>query len=254
MWLVFKNAMEKVQLWNFFTYYKLSPRLQGIIRHDHIFPIISLIRQFWFFRHVDKHVILRRDNRCTHWDALIEIHWRAIISVVQTCSPMKVLCVAEKPSIAKSITQILSGGQFTTVRRIRRDAFWWPDASIIQHNTQTNFIKNYEFDYPQTQSFFVVTAVAGHLTSYDFDEAHRKWTSCEPFSLFDAHVEVQVASDKKSIEQNLLTRARTSDMLMIWTDCDREGEHIGMEIARVCRKAKSNIHIKRARFSAIIAQ
>lgn len=28
---------------------------------------------------------------------------------------VKWLCVAEKPSIAKSITQILSGGQFTTV-------------------------------------------------------------------------------------------------------------------------------------------
>lgn len=43
-------------------------------------------------------------------------------------------------------------------------------------------------------------------------------------------------------------------MLMIWTDCDREGEHIGKEIANVCRKAKRNIIVKRARFSAIIAQ
>lgn len=30
---------------------------------------------------------------------------------------MRVLCVAEKPSIAKSISQILSGGQFTTVSK-----------------------------------------------------------------------------------------------------------------------------------------
>ena len=29
---------------------------------------------------------------------------------------MKVLCVAEKPSISKSITQILSGGRFEAVR------------------------------------------------------------------------------------------------------------------------------------------
>jgi DNA topoisomerase IA len=28
---------------------------------------------------------------------------------------MRVLCVAEKPSISKSITQILSGGQFDNV-------------------------------------------------------------------------------------------------------------------------------------------
>jgi DNA topoisomerase-3 len=41
---------------------------------------------------------------------------------------------------------------------------------------------------------------------------------------------------------------------MIWTDCDREGENIGAEIAKVCRKANPNIVVKRARFSAIIAQ
>lgn len=29
---------------------------------------------------------------------------------------VKYLCVAEKPSISKSITQILSGGQFNSVR------------------------------------------------------------------------------------------------------------------------------------------
>jgi len=123
-----------------------------------------------------------------------------------------------------------------------------------QHNTQTNYIKNYEFDYPQTRSFFVVTCVSGHITSHDFYDTHRKWNSCEPFELFDAPVEVQIPTDKKPIEQNLMTQARRSDLLMIWTDCDREGEHIGMEIVKVCRKAKPGIQVKRARFSAIIAQ
>ncbi|KAJ3510270.1 hypothetical protein NLJ89_g4776 [Agrocybe chaxingu] len=149
---------------------------------------------------------------------------------------MRVLCVAEKPSIAKSITQILSGGQFAT------------------HNTQSNFIKNYEFDYPQTRSFYTVTCVSGHLTSQDFYDTHRKWNSCDAFDLFDAPIETSIAPDKKAIERNLLAQARLSDMLMIWTDCDREGEHIGLEITRVCRQAKPNIQVKRARFSAIIAQ
>ena len=128
------------------------------------------------------------------------------------------------------------------------------DACFFKHNTQTNYIKNYEFDYPQTQSFFTVTCVSGHLTAIDFYETHRKWDACDSFDLFDAPVEIQVASDKKAIEQNLLTQARRVDVLMIWTDCDREGEHIGMEIAKVCRKAKPTIRIKRARFSAIIPQ
>ncbi|TFK44130.1 prokaryotic type I DNA topoisomerase [Crucibulum laeve] len=149
---------------------------------------------------------------------------------------MKVLCVAEKPSIAKSISQILSGGQFTT------------------SNTNSPYIKNYEFDYPQTNSTFTVTCVSGHLTSQDFYETHRKWNSCDAFELFDAPVETFIAKDKKAIEQNLKVQARRADVLMIWTDCDREGEHIGLEIVRVCREVKRNIIVKRARFSAIIAQ
>ena len=39
---------------------------------------------------------------------------------------------------------------------------------------------------------------------------------------------------------------------MIWTDCDREGEHIGYEIMNVCKRANPRIEILRARFSAII--
>jgi DNA topoisomerase-3 len=99
-----------------------------------------------------------------------------------------------------------------------------------------------------------MTSVIGHLTTQEFDEAHSKWHSCDPFTLFDAPVKFTIASNSEDIEKNLISEARRSDMLMVWTDCDREGEHIGWEIARVCRGAKRNIEVKRARFSAIIAQ
>ena len=59
--------------------------------------------------------------------------------------------------------------------------------------------------------------------------------------------------DMKKVERNLLNEARNADLLIIWTDCDREGEHIGSEVADVCRKANRRIVVKRARFSAIIA-
>ena len=49
-----------------------------------------------------------------------------------------------------------------------------------------------------------------------------------------------------------MREARTATHLMIWTDCDREGEFIGSMVAEVCRKANPNIIVKRARFSAII--
>lgn len=40
-------------------------------------------------------------------------------------------------------------------------------------------------------------------------------------------------------------------MLIIWTDCDREGENIGAEIVDVCKTANPNISVFRAKFSEI---
>lgn len=39
--------------------------------------------------------------------------------------------------------------------------------------------------------------------------------------------------------------------MVIWTDCDREGEDIGAEIVSVCQEVKPNIDVFRARFSEI---
>ncbi|SCV72038.1 BQ2448_4732 [Microbotryum intermedium] len=156
---------------------------------------------------------------------------------------VRYLSVAEKPSISKSITQILSGGRFTT--RNARHPQW---------------IKNYDFSYRLPQhgpgfTDFTVTAVAGHLMTSDFPEAFKNWRSCDPFTLFDAPIIHSVNSDanQKGIAANLAAEARNATHLMIWTDCDREGEHIGIEVATVCRKANPRIIVKRARFSAIIA-
>jgi DNA topoisomerase III len=89
---------------------------------------------------------------------------------------------------------------------------------------------------------------------HDFAQSHRKWNSCDPFELFDAPIIAEVTPDKKAIVENLKFEARKAHQLMIWTDCDREGEGIGAEIVKICRSAKPNIMVKRARFSAIIAQ
>lgn len=40
-------------------------------------------------------------------------------------------------------------------------------------------------------------------------------------------------------------------MLIIWTDCDREGEHIGSEIVEICRAVNPRLDIYRARYSAV---
>ncbi|KAG0700071.1 DNA topoisomerase 3 [Suillus ampliporus] len=149
---------------------------------------------------------------------------------------MHVLCVAEKPSIAHSISSIHSGGHLET------------------RATSNRFIKNFDFNYPQTNSHFTVTSVSGHLLAHDFLDEYRQWHSCDPITLFDAPIQTTVPADSKSIKRNLLTEAHTADTLMIWTDCDHEGENIGSEIVNVCRKLHPQITVKKARLSAIIPQ
>lgn len=148
-----------------------------------------------------------------------------------------------------------------------------PDRLTLQRNGPSPYNKNFDFNYQYTNSQFTVTSVSGHLMEHDFGEAHRKWHSCDPFELFDAPIETRVkkaslqlynshyyntktvpysSQESKGIERNLQAEARTAQKLMIWTDCDREGENIGDEVKKVCKKVNRNMQVVRARFSAII--
>jgi DNA topoisomerase IA len=57
--------------------------------------------------------------------------------------------------------------------------------------------------------------------------------------------------DKKLVASNIEAQARYASILFIWTDCDREGEHIGTEIRDIALKANPNMQVYRARFSNI---
>ena len=62
---------------------------------------------------------------------------------------------------------------------------------------------------------------------------------------------LMLRQDKKSIAKNLAEQAKYARLLVIWTDCDREGEHIGQEIVDAARKGNASIQIKRAKFSNV---
>ncbi|DAA73507.1 TPA_exp: DNA topoisomerase [Trichophyton benhamiae CBS 112371] len=89
-----------------------------------------------------------------------------------------------------------------------------------------------------------MTSVLGHLLSHEFEPRYKSWTSCDPSALFDAPIEVFVSSDSQPVADNIKRHARRADVLFIWTDCDREGEHIGTEIRSVA--AQSNQALGRA--------
>ena len=46
--------------------------------------------------------------------------------------------------------------------------------------------------------------------------------------------------------------SRSCDTLILWLDCDREGEAIGYEVIGVCQEGQRNLTILRAHFSALI--
>ncbi|PYH69766.1 DNA topoisomerase 3 [Aspergillus vadensis CBS 113365] len=148
----------------------------------------------------------------------------------------RVLCVAEKPAIAKAVAQHLSGGSFQTI--------------AIRGN---QYVKNYVFDFnfggPWGTCTVTMTSVIGHLTGLDFERQYRTWLSCPPSALFEAPVHESVADDKVAIAKNIQEQARRCKALFIWTDCDREGEHIGTEIRKQAKEGNARIVIKRARFS-----
>ncbi|EYE98103.1 DNA topoisomerase 3 [Aspergillus ruber CBS 135680] len=148
----------------------------------------------------------------------------------------RILCVAEKPAIAKAVAQHLSGGSFQTVP-IRGSPY----------------VKNYLFDFnfgnPWGTCSVTMTSVIGHLTALDFESHFRGWTSCPPSSLFEAPVQEFVSNDKKAVARNIEEQAARSRALFIWTDCDREGEHIGTEVRKEARRGNARILVKRARFS-----
>lgn len=50
---------------------------------------------------------------------------------------------------------------------------------------------------------------------------------------------------------NLEQLALRATVLVIWTDCDREGEYIGSEIRKICTSKNGTLTVLRARFSSL---
>jgi DNA topoisomerase-3 len=150
----------------------------------------------------------------------------------------KVLSVAEKPSVAKELAAIISSG------------------SASQRNGDSRFNKIFEFsctlDGGPCQ--MLMTSVLGHLMEMDFEDQYKNWRGCDPASLFDAPVRMLTREDNSCAEvrRNLERAMRGCTELILWLDCDREGEAIGFEVIDVCRSIVPRLRVRRARFSALI--
>ncbi|KAF9599783.1 hypothetical protein IFM89_001729 [Coptis chinensis] len=149
--------------------------------------------------------------------------------------PIRVLNVAEKPSVAKAISTILSENQFTS----------------RNSHSQYNRIFEFQFTLRNQPVQMVVTSVTGHLMELDFHDTYKKWHSCDPLQLYDLPVLKSVPNDKFNIKLTLEDLSRNSHWLVLWLDNDREGENIAFEVLDVCKRVNSRLIVWRALFSAI---
>ena len=104
-----------------------------------------------------------------------------------------------------------------------------------------------------------VTSVVGHVFSTDFPSSYQNWDKVDPGTLFDAPVE-RVA-EKKGIVHLLQNEGKGCEYLVLWLDCDKEGENICFEVIscvmpealkrKELRTPGPDQRVFRAKFSAI---
>ena len=97
-----------------------------------------------------------------------------------------------------------------------------------------------------------MTSVTGHMMELEFDENCRKWHSVAPVELFDRPVQKYVKEESKDLKRTLVDEAKKAGILLLWLDCDLEGENIAYEVINICKEANNRLDIYRARFSALI--
>jgi DNA topoisomerase-3 len=160
---------------------------------------------------------------------------------------LRALHVAEKPSVAKKVAEHLGSLGGPTTNR----------------SGPSPYNRLYDFETPGTpltnnrRVRHTVTSVTGHLMASEFAEPHNKWHACAPRDLLRedvSQVEFRVADDKLPLKQQLEQEARQNDWLVLWLDCDREGEAIAYEVVDVCRKKKASLDLYRAVFSSVDKQ
>ncbi|KAJ2957588.1 hypothetical protein NQZ79_g6685 [Umbelopsis isabellina] len=154
---------------------------------------------------------------------------------------VSVLMVAEKPSLAEAISKLLApGGHYDTIRAVTPVHSW-------------------KGTFKGQPALFKFTSVTGHVYNIDFVQEYNSW-DIDPHRLFEAPTKKQEANPKMHLCRHLQSESKGVDYLVLWLDCDREGENICFEVMENCvpkMKQPTNAgkmsHVFRAKFSAITA-
>jgi len=103
-------------------------------------------------------------------------------------------------------------------------------GTIIQRQTQSPYVKNYDFDYPQTRVSVTFTCVSGHLLAFDFDKDYKSGARATPsYSSMPKSNHLWLTTSRP-LPPTFRRRQKKCQQLMIWTDCDREERILGLRL------------------------
>ncbi len=98
-----------------------------------------------------------------------------------------------------------------------------------------------------------VTSVAGHVFNRDFPNTYQDWKQ-DPEGLFEAPTMRKLDKSSRPVANHLAHISKHLDFLVLWLDCDKEGENICFEVLDVCKHniPRSKLQrVYRAKFSSI---
>ena len=88
--------------------------------------------------------------------------------------------------------------------------------------------------FGKKQVKFKMTSVCGHVMTLDFHHKYNNWDAVDPQELFSAATLKKEATEKLQMPRFLQQEARGTDYLVLWLDCDKEGENICFEVDGRC--------------------
>jgi DNA topoisomerase III len=164
-----------------------------------------------------------------------------------------VLNVAEKPSVARALASIFARMPGAVDRGMRRDVhqvFTHENVSFTNVFVQG---QGQKLNNPVVPHTMITTSVRGHLASTEFPPEFG-WNKVDPIVLFEAPISVIYKPDLEGLERMLRNLAQNASAVILWLDCDREGEAIGDEVKEVCLRGNQRLEIYRAKFSTVLPQ